>query len=420
MNGRTSRYYCFATQSRIFDNNFELVKNFLNSIRHVKHWAFCNCKLDNSLDYFLCVCSLDIPLKFTTFYNSIINLNPKYKIYLEQYGFKNSKNYFAYNANKNNLWFSDKRFEDKYFHKVKSKRTIKKHKTRKNINSNIIKSIDFEATRLAYKLNPSEFIDVDNLDFNTQKRAIFKCLKNPEHNNRAITIGQAIRTICPQCANNCKPDKDNNLLKLYQAIAESIDFKQTIEANKKDNKHYSSVTCLADCAYTSPYSNKRAIFKCLKNPEHNNWDATINSRTSLGRGCPQCANNRVSKEEKSFKNELVKILQLKSNEYKTNVRIIPSFNKNSKQKLELDFVCEKLGIAVEFNGAYWHSDKVIRKTKGVSANFYHRYKFEQAKKLGLTLLFVREQDWMDNKEAVLTAIQNYCFKHTEIPKILQF
>ena len=278
-NNKTFRYCSFNIQAELFNDNFELVKSFLNSVPHIKNWVFC--KSYNLTDYFLCMCSLDIPLKFITLYNSITNLNPKYKIYLEQYGFKNSKNYFAYNANKNNLWFSDKRFEDKYFHKVKSKRTIKKHKTR---NSNIIKLIDFEATRLAYKLNPSEFIDVDNLDFNTQKRAIFKCLKNPEHNNRAITIGQAIRTICPQCANHCKPDKDNNLLKLYQAIAESIDFKQTIEANKKDNKHYSSVTCLADCAYTSPYSNKRAIFKCLKNPEHNNWDATINSRTSLGRG----------------------------------------------------------------------------------------------------------------------------------------
>ena len=424
MNGRTSRYYCFATQSRIFDNNFELVKKILNSIRHVKHWAFCNCKLDNSLDYFLCVCSLDIPLKFTTFYNSIINLNSNYKINLIKYGSKDSLSYLSYNADENNLWFSDERFKDKHFNRTKSKRIIKKannkskQKIEKKIKTNIIKSIDFEATRLAYKLNPFEFINVDNQEFNTNKKAIFKCLNNPLHNNRVITIKQAMHTICPQCANHSKPDKNSNLLKFYPKIAESIDFKQTIESNKKDNKNYSDVTCLADCAYTSPHSGKRAIFKCLENPEHNNWDTTINSRT-LGHGCPQCAANCISKEEKLFKNELVKILQLKDNEYKTNVRIIPNFKKNVKNKLELDFVCEKLGIAVEFNGTYWHSDKVIREEKGVSADFYHYYKFEQAKKLGLTLLFVQEQDWMDNKEAVLMAIQNYCVKHAEIPEILQ-
>lgn len=82
-------------------------------------------------------------------------------------------------------------------------------------------------------------------------------------------------------------------------------------------------------------------------------------------------------------------------------------------------MCEKLGIAVEFNGKYWHNNKII-KNKRISANFYHYYKFEQTyKKLGLVLLFVREQNWDDNKENVLAAIKNFCFKHTEIPEILQ-
>lgn len=80
---------------------------------------------------------------------------------------------------------------------------------------------------------------------------------------------------------------------------------------------------------------------------------------------------------------------------------------------------KKLRIAIEFNGKYWHSNEIIKKTKGVSADFYHRYKFEQAKKLGLTLLFVQEQDWLEHREAVLAAIENYCFTHTEIPEILQ-
>ena len=211
---------------------------------------------------------------------------------------------------------------------------------------------------------------------------------------------------------------NNNLLICYPELAKSIDFDATMKAWEKNPKKYIYVTCLEDCLQITPRTCKRAIFKCLKNPEHDNWDAIINNRTFLRRGCPECAGH-VSKEEKVFRNELVKILHLKDNEYETNVRIIPSFNKNSKCKLELDFICKKLGIAIEFNGKYWHSDKIIKKL-GISADFYHRYKFEQAyKKLGLTLLFVQEQDWENNKETVLTAIKDYCFKHTEIPKILQ-
>ena len=290
----------------------------------------------------------------------------------------------------------------------------------------VAKSIDFYATIKAWNEDPKKYAhitcleDCSKITPKTSKRAIFKCLKNPEHDNWDTTINNRTGKGggCPQCFGRVA-SKENNLLVCYPEVAKSIDFGATIKAWEKEPKKYIHVTCLEDCSKITPVSGKRAIFKCLKNPEHDNLDATISNRTSGGRGCPQCANSCISQEEKTFKNELVKILQLKDNEYVTNARIIPNFKKNIKNKLELDFVCEKLRIAVEFNGTYWHSDKVIRKKKGVSANFYHRYKFEQAKKLGLTLLFVQEQDWMDNKEAVLTAIKNYCFKHAEIPKILQ-
>ena len=280
----------------------------------------------------------------------------------------------------------------------------------------------------AWEKNPKKYAhitcleDCSKITPKTHKQAIFKCLKNPEHNNWDTKISNRTgkRSGCPQCFGRVA-SKENNLLTCYSEVARSINFDATIKAYEKEPKKYVYASRLKDCSKIIPKTEKRAIFKCLKNPKHNNWDASIYSRTKLNSGCPQCAVNKcVSKEEKSFKKELIKILCLKNNEYKTNARIIPNFKKNVKRKLELDFVCEKLGITVEFNGTYWHSDKIINERYGVSADFYHRYKFEQAKKLGLTLLFVQEQDWMNKKEDVLTAIRNYCFKHTEIPKILQF
>ena len=289
----------------------------------------------------------------------------------------------------------------------------------------IAKSIDFEKTLEAYKKNPKKYAhitcleDCSKITPASSKRAIFKCLKNPEHDNWDTRIDHrtCMNNGCHQCARGIS--NTYSFLACYPEVAKSIDFKATIKAWEKEPKKYIHTTCLEDCNKITPKTKKRAIFKCLKYPEHDNWDTTISNRTNKGNGCPQCAHNCVSREEKIFKNELVKILQLKDNEYKTNARIIPNFKKNVKAKLELDFVCEKLRIAVEFNGTYWHSDKVIRSVKNVSANFYHRYKFEQAKKLGLTLLFVREQDWLNNRETILTAIKDYCFEHTEIPKILQ-
>lgn len=100
--------------------------------------------------------------------------------------------------------------------------------------------------------------------------------------------------------------------------------------------------------------------------------------------------------------------------------MLPTFKENSDSKLELDFVCEKFNIAIEFNGEYWHSDKIVRQKSGVSADFYHNYKFEQAKKLGLTLLFVQEQDWLHNRDVLLHTIKDYCLnKSDKIPSILR-
>lgn len=160
-----------------------------------------------------------------------------------------------------------------------------------------------------------------------------------------------------------KVSETHNLLTCYPEVAKSIDFDATVKAWLQNSKKYVYAPCLESCFKITPGTSRHAIFKCLKNSEHNNWDARINVRT-YGVGCPQCyANNRASQKEKDFENELVRILQLKDNEYKTNISLIPSFNKNSQRKLELDFVCEKLGIAVEFNGKYWHNNKII-KNKG--------------------------------------------------------
>ena len=291
----------------------------------------------------------------------------------------------------------------------------------------VAKSIDFHKTAKAWEQNPKKYVHVTCLEDcskiapKTNKRAIFKCLKNPEHNNWDTKISNRTgkRSGCPQCFGRVA-SKENNLLGCYPEVAKSIDFHKTAKAWEQNPKKYVHVTCLEDCFKIAPSTNKRAIFKCLKNPQHDNWDAIIHSRTLLGADCPQCAANKTaSNEEKDFRDELVKILQLKDNEYKTNVKIIPSFKTDFRNNLELDFVCEKLGIAVEFNGTYWHSNEVIENKIGVSADFYHCYKFRQAKKLGLILLFVQEKDWKNNKKIVLEAIKDYCFKHTEIPKILQ-
>ena len=291
----------------------------------------------------------------------------------------------------------------------------------------IAKEIDFEATVKAWEQNNKKYAYTPSLEYcveitpYSKKRAIFRCSKDKTHGTWDSIIGN--RTLhgrgCPKCAGQIA-SKTHNLLAEYPEIAKCIDFTQTMQKWQEDPKKYVYASCLQDCSKILPGSEKRAIFRCLENKNHCVWDSKINNRTT-GYGCPTCASARsVSNEEKAFKNALVKLMHLKKSDYKTNVKILPTFKENSDSKLELDFVCEKFNIAIEFNGEYWHSDKMVRQKSGVSADFYHNYKFEQAKKLGLTLLFVQEQDWLHNRDNLLQTIKDYCFnKPDKIPSILR-
>ena len=129
-----------------------------------------------------------------------------------------------------------------------------------------------------------------------------------------------------------KISETHNLLMCYPEVAKSIDFDATMKAWTQNPKKYIYAPCLEYCFKIAPGTTKHAIFKCLKNPEHDNWDSSIRHRTN-GVCCPQCAaNKRASQEEKDFENELVKILHLKDNEYKTNVKIVPNFKKKMLNK----------------------------------------------------------------------------------------
>ena len=64
--------------------------------------------------------------------------------------------------------------------------------------------------------------------------------------------------------------------------------------------------------------------------------------------------------------------------------------------LELDIYLPNRGLAVEFNGDYWHGyEHFVRVGKKNAPIFAHRHKREIAEEVGLSLAFVWEQDWIN-------------------------
>jgi hypothetical protein len=73
-------------------------------------------------------------------------------------------------------------------------------------------------------------------------------------------------------------------------------------------------------------------------------------------------------------------------------------NPSTKHYLELDILLPDIGLAFEYNGIYWHSDKL----KG---NRYHYNKSLLARDSGINLIHIFEDDWNLKQEVVKSRIR---------------
>lgn len=99
--------------------------------------------------------------------------------------------------------------------------------------------------------------------------------------------------------------------------------------------------------------------------------------------CPQCFSLGVSSGEKDLVNYIESI-------YSGWVEVKDRSILNGK---ELDIVLPDLGIAIEYNGTYWHREDKVGTT-------YHMNKTNQVEQFGYQLLHIKDYDWVNNKDII--------------------
>jgi len=122
-------------------------------------------------------------------------------------------------------------------------------------------------------------------------------------------------------------------------------------------------------------------------PIHGDFTQRANDHLN-GHGCPICGNN-MSLAEKEIE-DYIKSFGVKT---ETKIRGILSNNK------EIDILIPELNIGIEYNGLKWHSDEFKDKN-------YHLNKTEECKKLGIRLVHIFEDEWMNKKEIIKSIIRN--------------
>jgi len=114
---------------------------------------------------------------------------------------------------------------------------------------------------------------------------------------------------------------------------------------------------------------------------------------SKGHGCPKCGNLISNKEEeiKSF----IKTLGYSIKENSRN--IIPP--------KEIDVFIPEKNIAIEYDGLYWHSERMIDKSNR-NGKTYHLDKLKLAQDKNIRLIQIFEDEYIHKKEIVLNRIKH--------------
>lgn len=74
---------------------------------------------------------------------------------------------------------------------------------------------------------------------------------------------------------------------------------------------------------------------------------------------------------------------------------------------ELDIVLPDLGIAIEFNGNYWHQEEKVGK-------YYHQYKTDTVNNFGFQLIHIGEDLWNNKKDIIKSRIKSMLSLSTKV------
>ncbi len=205
-----------------------------------------------------------------------------------------------------------------------SRKILRGYNDLQTVNPTLAQEWNFEKNN---ELSPEDVMP------NSNKKVWWKCSEGHEWQAKINSRNDGRR--CPYCARQIILKGYNDLQTVNPNLAKEWNFE------KNDGITPSDVT---------PNSEKKAWWKCSKGHE---WQATIKSRNH-GRGCPVCNSERST----SFP-EYAIVYYLK----KHGLEVVHSYR---KQGYELDVFIPSQKIAIEYDGYFWHKNKI---KKDLEKNF---------------------------------------------------
>ena len=214
---------------------------------------------------------------------------------------------------------------------------------------------DFPAAMAFWDEDANKEIDPNAVAAGSDKKFWWTCLIGSDHKWRAAVKGMTLKSGgCPFCSNR-RLSITNALSSTFPILAVEFDAKLNgIEANQVISG-----------------SDKKYWWRCVENTNHV-WDAMMNKRTKVGRGCPYCAGQRVLPEE-SFSHIYPKLME--EWDWERNARIDPEKAAPKSDKyvwwicsIESDHTWRaKLNNRANGTGCPYCSNKLVSKENSLSS-----------------------------------------------------
>jgi len=219
-------------------------------------------------------------------------------------------------------------------------------------------------------------LDPKKVNIGSSQRAFFICHDSHSFNSPVYKMK---KFECPVCkgtylikgVNDIESVFDSNSLESYFLEKNSISFKDLIKKSFIHSERY-FWTCI----------NDHETFKSFKEREENPY-------------CSLCHESKGQAEVANFIESL-------------GYSIIRNDRSVISPK-EIDIYIPELKIGFEYNGDYWHSDRVIKSKSNMNSQEYHSLKVDLAKEKGVQIFFIWETKWETDKESVQEIIKEILF-----------
>lgn len=188
-----------------------------------------------------------------------------------------------------------------------------------------------------------------------------------------------------------------SLKEIQQKSKETMKQKYGVEYNwqREEIKEKAKQTILTKYGYENPFGNKEIQDKAIK--------TQIRRYGGLGMQSPIIAKKIIETNLKKYGSETGPSFSKKEKEVLLYVKSIykGKIIENDHSVLgnqELDIYLPELSIAIEFNGAYWHSEEIKGKN-------YHKDKTKLCLDKGIRLIHIYEWEWDNQKEMIKTFLR---------------